>query len=130
MSFQFKLLIISACYLYQVLGTNQLLVDPCLQQSRGCFGCALQSWQNISSIRTTAQPNDQHASGSTSNPNEFVNQGKRDFMSALAQKKMPMSFTSYRFRIIDCLFHSPIPWIFRHHVLNKYLFVKIPFLLI
>ncbi|RLM77877.1 uncharacterized protein C2845_PM12G06020 [Panicum miliaceum] len=36
---------------------------------------ALQSRHSMSSISTTAQPNDQHAAGSSSNPNEFVNQG-------------------------------------------------------
>ena len=145
MCFQCKPLIICACYLYQVPGTNHLLADPGLQQSRGFFGCAqptpiiavdepskglriqgrsvkrrnlsddfwsssprnmensaLQSRHSMSSISTTAQPNDQHAAGSSSNPNEFVNQGKRSFMSALA----PVLFTAYRFRIFDCLFHT------------------------
>ncbi|KAL5664851.1 hypothetical protein ACJX0J_024959, partial [Zea mays] len=36
---------------------------------------ALQSRHSMSSISTAAQPNDQHASGSSSSPNEFVNQG-------------------------------------------------------
>uniref|UniRef100_K3YW60 Gag1-like clamp domain-containing protein n=1 Tax=Setaria italica TaxID=4555 RepID=K3YW60_SETIT len=36
---------------------------------------ALQSRHSMSSISTAAQPNDQHAAGSSSNPNEFVNQG-------------------------------------------------------
>ncbi|OEL25609.1 hypothetical protein BAE44_0013371 [Dichanthelium oligosanthes] len=45
---------------------------------------ALQSRHSMSSISTTAQPNEQHAAGSSSNPNEFVNQGKRVFMPALA----------------------------------------------
>lgn len=47
----------------------------------------------MSSTRTAAQPNDQHAAGSSSNPNEFVNQGKRGFMSALVQENVPVSFT-------------------------------------
>jgi hypothetical protein len=51
----------------------------------------------MSSISTTAQPNDQHAAGSSSNPNEFVNQGKRGFMSALAQENVP---TGYQFKIL------------------------------
>jgi hypothetical protein len=98
--------------------TNHFLVNPGLQQSRGCFGCAqptpiiavdeptkglriqgrsvkrrnlsddfwsssphemensaLQSRHSMSSISTGAQPND--ASGSSSSPNEFVNQGKQ-----------------------------------------------------
>jgi len=118
MCFQCKPLIICACYLYQVPGTNHLLADPGLQQSRGFFGCAqptpiiavdepskglriqgrsvkrrnlsddfwsssprdmensaLQSRHSMSSMSTTAQPNDQQAAGSSSNPNEFVNQG-------------------------------------------------------
>jgi len=33
----------------------------------------------MSSTRTTAQPNDQHAAGSSCKPNEFVNQGKKRF---------------------------------------------------
>ncbi|CAN6237480.1 unnamed protein product, partial [Urochloa humidicola] len=36
---------------------------------------ALQSRHSMSSISTAAQPNDQLAAGSSSNPNEFVNQG-------------------------------------------------------
>jgi len=36
---------------------------------------ALQSRHSMSSISTAAQPNDQHASGSSSSPNDFVNQG-------------------------------------------------------
>ncbi|KAG2578255.1 hypothetical protein PVAP13_6NG200700 [Panicum virgatum] len=42
-------------------------------QSKSCFGCGLQS-DIMSSTRTTAQPNDQHAAGSSCKPNEFVNQ--------------------------------------------------------
>ncbi|AQK59993.1 uncharacterized protein LOC100275083 [Zea mays] len=36
---------------------------------------ALQSRHSMSSISTAAQPNDQHVSGTSSSPNEFVNQG-------------------------------------------------------
>ncbi|KAL6604479.1 hypothetical protein ACP70R_042906 [Stipagrostis hirtigluma subsp. patula] len=36
---------------------------------------ALHSRHSMSSISTAAQTNDQHAAGSSSNPNEFVNQG-------------------------------------------------------
>ncbi|KAK3130779.1 hypothetical protein QOZ80_6BG0498000 [Eleusine coracana subsp. coracana] len=36
---------------------------------------AIQSQRSMSSISTAAQSNDQHATGSSSNPNEFVNQG-------------------------------------------------------
>ncbi|XP_021304838.1 uncharacterized protein LOC110430931 isoform X2 [Sorghum bicolor] len=35
----------------------------------------IQSQRSISSISTVAQSSDQHAAGSSSNPNEFVNQG-------------------------------------------------------
>jgi hypothetical protein len=100
-------------------GSNHFLVNPGLQQSRNCFGCAkstpitavdepskglriqgrsikrrslsedfwstspremensaLQSQRSMSSISTAAQSSDQHGAGSSSNPNEFVNQGK------------------------------------------------------
>ncbi|KAM3227667.1 hypothetical protein ACQJBY_059428 [Aegilops geniculata] len=36
---------------------------------------ALQSQRSMSSIRTAAQSSEQHGAGSSSNPNEFVNQG-------------------------------------------------------
>uniref|UniRef100_A0ACD5ZPM2 Uncharacterized protein n=1 Tax=Avena sativa TaxID=4498 RepID=A0ACD5ZPM2_AVESA len=36
---------------------------------------ALQSQRSMSSISTAAQSSDQHGAGSSSNPNEFVNQG-------------------------------------------------------
>lgn len=36
----------------------------------------IQSQRSISSISTVAQSSDQHAAGSSSNPNEFVNQGE------------------------------------------------------
>jgi hypothetical protein len=126
--------------LSQVPGTNHLLANPGLQQSRGCFGCAqptpiiavdepskglriqgrsvkrrhlsddfwssspleldnsaLQSRHSMSSISTAAQPNDQHAAGSSSNPNEFVNQGIRVFMSILATQKV---------LLFDCSFYT------------------------
>jgi hypothetical protein len=36
----------------------------------------IQSQRSMSSISTVAQSSDQHAAGSSSNPNEFVSQGK------------------------------------------------------
>jgi hypothetical protein len=110
------------------------LVNPGLQQSRGCFGCAqptpiiavdepakglriqgrsvkrhnlsddfwsssphemensaLQSRHSMSSISTAAQPNDQHASGSSSSPNDFVNQGKLVSISTSPEQMVLMS---------------------------------------
>ncbi|KAG2656827.1 uncharacterized protein LOC120681132 [Panicum virgatum] len=49
--------------------------DFCSSSPRDMENSALQSQHSMSSISTTAQPNDQHAAGSSSNPNEFVNQG-------------------------------------------------------
>lgn len=44
----------------------------------------IQSQRSMSSISTVAQSSDQHAAGSSSNPNEFVNQGEFiNFISAL-----------------------------------------------
>ena len=52
---------------------------------------ALQSPHSMSSISTVAQPNDQHASGSSSSPNEFVNQGKLVNISTSPEQMVLMS---------------------------------------
>lgn len=52
---------------------------------------ALQSRHSMSSISTAAQPNDQHASGSSSSPNEFVNQGKLVNISTSPEQMVLMS---------------------------------------
>jgi hypothetical protein len=52
---------------------------------------ALQSRHSMSSISTAAQPNDQHASGSSSSPNEFVNQGKLVAIYTCPEHVVPMS---------------------------------------
>ncbi|GJN38777.1 hypothetical protein PR202_gb27848 [Eleusine coracana subsp. coracana] len=59
---------------------------------------AIQSQRSMSSISTAAQSNDQHATGSSSNPNQFVNQGKNSSVS------LPFSSScSYNFIIhVSC----------------------------
>lgn len=65
---------------------------------------ALQSRHSMSSISTAAQSNDQHASGSSSSPNEFVNQGKLVTIST-SPEQMVLMFGALIYN--DCLFHTP-----------------------
>jgi hypothetical protein len=48
--------------------------------ARDMDNSAIQSQRSISLISTVAQSNDQHAAGSSSNPNEFVNQGNNNII--------------------------------------------------
>jgi hypothetical protein len=48
--------------------------------ARDVDNSAVQSQRSMSSISTVAQSNDQHAAGSCSNPNEFVNQGNNNII--------------------------------------------------
>jgi len=59
----------------------------------------------MSSISTVAQSSDQHAAGSSSNPNEFLNQGKFTiFVSYLPYwSTMPVSSVKLSKSLVDYL---------------------------
>lgn len=52
----------------------------------GMENSAMQSQRSMSSISTAAQSSDQHGAGSSTNPNEFVNQGKGILLSVFELK--------------------------------------------
>ena len=65
----------------------------------------IQSQRSMSSISTVAQSSDQHAAGSSSNPNEFLNQGKFTiFVSYLPYwSTMPVSSVKLSKSLVDYL---------------------------